>query len=185
MQTSISQATGLGQFPPAWGASTATPDASSSASADTNSSSDSSATITSNDFLQLLVTEMQNQDPTADTDPNEYINQLVQVNSLQQLIQINSDLGGNSSTSSTSGDSASTSRVTAEATKAASQATGQNAATSGAQTGNLSEPEASAAAVRVAHALAPPAAGATDLQNFVHTPGNYAGAAQTNIGIAR
>jgi hypothetical protein len=57
-----------------------------------SSSSDDSATISSNDFLTLLVTEMQNQDPTADTDPNEYINQLVQVNSLEQLISINQTL---------------------------------------------------------------------------------------------
>src|SRR5271169_4933892 len=54
--------------------------------------SDSGATISANDFLTLLVTEMQNQDPTADTDPNEYINQLVQVNSLEQLIDINQNL---------------------------------------------------------------------------------------------
>src|SRR6202044_486522 len=58
----------------------------------TDSSSDNSATISANDFLTLLVTEMQNQDPTADTDPNEYINQLVQVNSLEQLININQTL---------------------------------------------------------------------------------------------
>lgn len=51
-----------------------------------------SATISANDFLTLLVTEMQNQDPTADTDPNEYIDQLVQVNSLEQLIDINQNL---------------------------------------------------------------------------------------------
>lgn len=51
-----------------------------------------SSTISANDFLTLLVTEMQNQDPTADTDPNEYINQLVQVNSLEQLIDINQTL---------------------------------------------------------------------------------------------
>jgi flagellar basal-body rod modification protein FlgD len=57
----------------------------------TNASGDSS-TISANDFLTLLVTEMQNQDPTADTDPNEYINQLVQVNSLEQLIDINQNL---------------------------------------------------------------------------------------------
>ena len=56
------------------------------------SSSSDSATISANDFLTLLVTEMQNQDPTADTDPNEYINQLVQVNSLEQLIDINQTL---------------------------------------------------------------------------------------------
>jgi flagellar basal-body rod modification protein FlgD len=40
----------------------------------------------------LLVTEMKNQDPTAQTDPNQYVNQLVQVNSLEQLIEINENL---------------------------------------------------------------------------------------------
>src|SRR5205814_9488334 len=59
-----------------------------------------SATITANDFLTLLVTEMKNQDPTANTDPNEYINQLVQVNSLQQLISINQTLSTDSAESS-------------------------------------------------------------------------------------
>lgn len=54
----------------------------------------STATVTANDFLQLLVTELQNQDPTANTDPNEYVNQLVQVNSLQQQIQMNQTLDG-------------------------------------------------------------------------------------------
>jgi len=67
--------------------------ASGAADSSTDGSSDSSsATISANDFLSLLVTEMQNQDPTADTDPNEYINQLVQVNSLEQLIDINQNL---------------------------------------------------------------------------------------------
>ena len=50
------------------------------------------ASISANDFLTLLVTEMKNQDPTAATDPNAYINQLVQVNSLEQLISINQTL---------------------------------------------------------------------------------------------
>jgi flagellar basal-body rod modification protein FlgD len=50
--------------------------------------------ITTNDFLTLLVSELKNQDPTAQTDPNAYIDQLVQVNSLQQLISINQELGG-------------------------------------------------------------------------------------------
>lgn len=50
------------------------------------------STITSNDFLTLLVTELKNQDPTQPTDPNAYIQQLVGVNSLQQLIQINKGL---------------------------------------------------------------------------------------------
>ncbi|WP_238398652.1 flagellar hook capping FlgD N-terminal domain-containing protein [Edaphobacter sp. 12200R-103] len=56
-----------------------------------NGSTDNS-TITSNDFLTLLVTELKNQDPTQPTDPNAYIQQLVGVNSLQQLIQINQGL---------------------------------------------------------------------------------------------
>jgi len=57
--------------------------------------------ISSSDFLTLLVTEMKNQDPTQPTDPNAYIQQLVGVNSLQQLISINQDLG-----SATSGTTA-------------------------------------------------------------------------------
>jgi flagellar basal-body rod modification protein FlgD len=56
------------------------------------SSAGDASTISANDFLTLLVTEMKNQDPTANTDPNEYINQLVQVNSLEQLIDINQNL---------------------------------------------------------------------------------------------
>jgi flagellar basal-body rod modification protein FlgD len=98
--------------------------ASASATADasaTSSPSDSSsdsATISGNDFLTLLVTEMQNQDPTADTDPNEYINQLVQVNSLEQLIDINQNLttaiggAGSSSPGSTTGQTAGSPGVT-------------------------------------------------------------------------
>ena len=66
-----------------------------------DSSNGNSAAISANDFLTLLVTEMKNQDPTADTDPNEYINQLVQVNSLQQLISINQTLLGDSGASAT------------------------------------------------------------------------------------
>jgi flagellar basal-body rod modification protein FlgD len=75
--------TGVGRSPMA----SAATDPGSSDSSDT-----SSAAISANDFLTLLVTEMQNQDPTANTDPNEYINQLVSVNSLEQLIDINQTL---------------------------------------------------------------------------------------------
>ena len=59
-----------------------------------NSNSQDSSMITANDFLTLLVTELKNQDPTANTDPNAYVDQLVQVNSLQQLIQINQNTTG-------------------------------------------------------------------------------------------
>ena len=64
----------------------------SNASGSGANASGEASTISANDFLTLLVTEMKNQDPTANTDPNEYINQLVQVNSLQQLIGINQTL---------------------------------------------------------------------------------------------
>jgi flagellar basal-body rod modification protein FlgD len=53
---------------------------------------DPSSTITSDDFLTLLVSELKNQGPTQPTDPGAYIQQLVGVNSLQQLIQINQGL---------------------------------------------------------------------------------------------
>jgi flagellar basal-body rod modification protein FlgD len=54
-----------------------------------SSAASDSSTITANDFLTLLVAEMKNQDPTQPTDPNAYISQMVDVNSLQQLIGIN------------------------------------------------------------------------------------------------
>jgi len=58
----------------------------------TTTASKSAGTISSSDFLTLLVSELKNQDPTKPTDPNAYIQQLVGVNSLQQLIQINQGL---------------------------------------------------------------------------------------------
>jgi len=69
-------------------------DTTSGSSSSSSNSGTSTATITANDFLQLLVTELQNQDPTANTDPNEYVDQLVQVNTLQQQIQMNQTLDG-------------------------------------------------------------------------------------------
>lgn len=58
----------------------------------TTSATTAAGTITSSDFLTLLVSELKNQDPTQPTDPNAYISQLVGVNSLQQLISINQGL---------------------------------------------------------------------------------------------
>jgi flagellar basal-body rod modification protein FlgD len=77
-------------------------------SSNSTSSDSSSSTISANDFLTLLVTEMQNQDPTANTDPNEYINQLVNVNSLEQLININQTLSTSLGSPSTNPASAGT-----------------------------------------------------------------------------
>ena len=118
-----------------------------------SSSSSDSATISANDFLVLLVTEMQNQDPTASTDPNEYINQLVNVNSLQQLVSINETLSnalGSSSTSTTS------STASAEPASFAIQSSSSNLSSSKISRvagGNLGVPAASDIAERFSTAL--------------------------------
>jgi flagellar basal-body rod modification protein FlgD len=88
------------------------PTTSTSSTSGTSTATDSS-NITSNDFLTLLVSELKNQDPTQPTDPNQYITQLAQVNSLQQLISINQGIGTldsaisgtNSSTTTATGSS--------------------------------------------------------------------------------
>jgi flagellar basal-body rod modification protein FlgD len=140
--------------------------------ADTNTdTSTSDASISANDFLTLLVTEMQNQDPTADTDPNEYVNQLVQVNSLEQLVDINQTLStayGNSSSASAS--HALAGRISAGSAASAAPSASGAAAVTGPSTpdvssssiapqnlkivsGNLSVPETQPAAQRVAQSL--------------------------------
>jgi flagellar basal-body rod modification protein FlgD len=137
-----------------------------------SSPSDSnSATITANDFLQLLVTEMQNQDPTANTDPNEYINQLVQVNSLEQLISINQDLSGLGSSSGSSGSNGNGSGGTGDAV-GASQAKSPAPSTA---TGNLSATDTGGRASRIADALGTaaqtlaPASAQSPLNNAIHS----------------
>ncbi len=72
-------------------------------SSNTNAAAADPSDITSSDFLTLLVSELQNQDPTQPTDPNAYISQLVEVNSLQQLIQINQGLSSVESVGASSG----------------------------------------------------------------------------------
>jgi flagellar basal-body rod modification protein FlgD len=129
-----------------------------------STSSSDSATISANDFLTLLVTEMQNQDPTANTDPNEYIDQLVQVNSLEQLININQTLSTALTAPSTSSSSNGAAATQALASTAGPVTPGVSAADVAKPTaaksssltqapGNLSIPNASAASQRVAHAL--------------------------------
>jgi len=139
-----------------------------STTSSTSSSSSSTATITADDFITLLVAEMKNQDPTADTDPNAYIDQLVQVNSLEQLIDINSTLTSDLSTSTTSTSSSKIASASQTATSSltAASATGTSAAAQSDSSssaspnstvqhtsGNLSVPAANSSAERVAHAL--------------------------------
>jgi len=48
--------------------------------------------LNGNDFMTLLVAQLKNQDPTNPMDPTQFVTQLVQFNSLEQLISINQDL---------------------------------------------------------------------------------------------
>ena len=45
--------------------------------------------INPNDFMTLLVAEIQNQDPTQPMDPTIFMSQLVNLNQLEQVTQIN------------------------------------------------------------------------------------------------
>jgi flagellar basal-body rod modification protein FlgD len=78
-----------------------------------NSGSISTGGLSANDlegtFLNLLATELQNQDPTSPVDPTQMVGQLVSLNQLDQLISINQTLsslgapppsGGSSSSAS-------------------------------------------------------------------------------------
>ncbi|HEX4065878.1 MAG TPA: flagellar hook capping FlgD N-terminal domain-containing protein [Acidobacteriaceae bacterium] len=134
----------------------------SSGDSSTNSATTSSANITANDFLELLVSEMKNQDPTSQTDPNEYINQLVQVNSLEQLVQINSDLSGSSGSAGTGSSGGTGSGTDGSTAAVVSGAAGQSNAVAAAakapaaavSSGNLSAANPGNAASHVASALA-------------------------------
>lgn len=151
--------------PSAWNHTTATPPltgatAMATPAAGTGTTGGDSATISANDFLTLLVTEMQNQDPTATTDPNEYINQLVNVNSLQQLISINQTLTTSLGGSSGAATGATARPASAAGVPASSPATGAAIGITSPHTsperapGNLSIPAALPAAQRVAQSLA-------------------------------
>ena len=168
---------GLLSHPPTAGPvlsrNTATPMANSTSGANGSSPESSpntnSATVSANDFLTLLVTEMKNQDPTANTDPNEYINQLVNVNSLEQLIGINQTLTtalGSPSSSSNNGasphvktDASSDPNSVAPATRSlhvtpsASATPAEPISQASSIFGNLSAPQSNPAAARVGHAL--------------------------------
>lgn len=46
--------------------------------------------ITTQDFMTLLTTQLQNQDPTNPVDPTQFVTQLAQFTTLDQVSQINS-----------------------------------------------------------------------------------------------
>ncbi len=92
------------------------------------------ATITANDFLTLLVTEIKNQDPTQQTDPMQYITQLVGVNSLEQLVQINQTLSTSAGAITPTGSAAGSPSAATPAAATAKHASQQAATVAAAQT---------------------------------------------------
>ena len=72
-------------------AATATPATATSATS-TTSNDLSSLSGNFNDFLNLLMTQLQNQDPTSPMDTNQFTSQLVQYSSVEQQINTNSNL---------------------------------------------------------------------------------------------
>ena len=69
-----------------------TPPADTQLNSSSSSSSNSSNTLNPNSFITLLTAQLQAQDPLNPMDPSQMVDQLTEVNSLQQLIQIQSDL---------------------------------------------------------------------------------------------
>jgi flagellar basal-body rod modification protein FlgD len=58
-------------------------------SSSSSSTSSSSGTGIDSMFMQLLITQLQNQDPLSPMDPSTFVTQLVGVNTLDQVSQIN------------------------------------------------------------------------------------------------
>ena len=67
------------------------------------SNSPSTNSINPNDFMTLLVAEIQNQDPTQPMDPTTFMSQLVQLNQLEQVTAINQVVQQFNTSSTTSG----------------------------------------------------------------------------------
>ena len=76
-------------------------------------------------FLNLLVTELQNQDPTSPVDPTQMVSQMVSLNQLDQLIAIHQTLDAKSAGTSGTANSAGT----AQAAKTGTSSPGKNVTT--------------------------------------------------------
>ncbi len=64
----------------------------SSASSSTSTTSDAMSSVGVNDFLKLLLTELQNQDPLNPTDTNDILNQVSQIKAIQSNQQLTDTL---------------------------------------------------------------------------------------------
>jgi flagellar basal-body rod modification protein FlgD len=78
-----------------------------------------SNTLGPNSFITLLTAQLQTQDPLSPMDPNQMVSELTSINTLQQIVQIRSDMdalvgalpSGQSSSGSTAGNSRATTSV--------------------------------------------------------------------------
>ena len=67
-------------------------DSTSKSNATSSTKTTSSNTVDYNTFLQLLVAEMKNQDPTNPMDTSQYMSQFAQLSTVEQAMQTNSKL---------------------------------------------------------------------------------------------
>lgn len=73
--------------------STSETDTTTTDSTTTDSTSEESNTLGQDAFLELLVTQLQNQDPLDPMDGTEYVSQLAQFSSLEQMNNMNNNMG--------------------------------------------------------------------------------------------
>ena len=66
---------------------------STSGSTASSSASGSASTVDYNSFLQLLVQELKNQDPTSPSDPTQYLSQIATFSNVEQGVNMNNKLG--------------------------------------------------------------------------------------------
>ncbi len=71
---------------------TTVPTTAAGTSSTSTASAQAAATLDYNSFLTLLVTEIQNQDPTSPSDPTQFLGQLASFSAVGQTIQTNAKL---------------------------------------------------------------------------------------------
>lgn len=85
----------------AYAAQTAASAAASASSAGSSAgSANSSLALTQNDFLQLLVTQMKNQDPTQPTNPSQFVNEFSALSEVSGISNMSNSMGNLSSSMS-------------------------------------------------------------------------------------